>query len=357
MLELYDLLVAIEKYLINTQTEWIQQNILTVHKYALSAGFLKNLLSYCNRIMASHPDIIFKSNDIACLPKETLVTLLKNPDLDMNDDDIWMSVVQWAVKQSPGLENNPDDWSADDINTIKDIVADCIPFIRFFNISLKSIVLYNDLLPRKLCRDVMNYHADGKCISIDSLIINEQQVKWISSKIVESTEQLQKKQRTSRKQNHVYKFNLLYRQSRDGNTVAKFRELCNNKGPTIAVGKVSDTEEILGGYNPISWGLNEHGNYFIDTKESFVFALKKDSLEESIVSFIFNTQFAVWDNEGWFPVFGYDFGVFGEDLHFGDGNGGKRSPSAKKAAYKVPIRHLSGCFKWTDWEMFSVSLI
>ena len=52
--------------------------------------------------------------------------------------------------------------------------------------------------------------------------------------------------------------------------MAKFRELCNNKGPTIT---------IAVGYNPISWGLKK--DYFIDTKESFVFALKKDSLEES----------------------------------------------------------------------------
>src|SRR6185312_14088484 len=131
-------------------------------------------------------------------------------------------VVQWAIKQSPELESDPDNWSPNDINTIKDTIADCIPHIRFFNISLKSVALYNDLLPRKLHRDIMNYHAEGnykpnmplptvKCIN--SLIINEQQVEWISSKIVASTKQLQPNQGRPRKQNHVYKFNLLYRQS------------------------------------------------------------------------------------------------------------------------------------------------
>src|SRR6185369_12642345 len=115
---------------------------------------------------------------------------------------------------------------------------------------------------------------------------NEQQVEWISSKIVESKKR-QEIQRISSNQTHVYKFNLLYRQSRDGNTVAKFRELCNNKEPTITVGKVSDTEEILGGYNPIAWGLEE--NYHVNTEESFIFALRKNSLEESIVSLVVNT--------------------------------------------------------------------
>src|SRR6185312_15992731 len=63
--ELLDLLTAIESYLIDQQDEWVQQNILTVHKLAASTTLLNKLLAYCNRIMASHPDVIFKSNDLA----------------------------------------------------------------------------------------------------------------------------------------------------------------------------------------------------------------------------------------------------------------------------------------------------
>src|SRR6185312_13467522 len=179
----------------------------------------------------------------------------------MDEDDILMSVIQWATKQVSELElgNDPDDWSSDDLNTVKDIVADCIPHIRFFNISPDKVSLYYNLLPRKLCRDLFSYQINKNYKPkthmlpprtgqgyIDSIIINKEQAKWIFSKIVEST-----------RQSYVYKSTLLYRCSRDGNTVAKFRELCNNKGPTIVVGKVSGTEEILGGYNPFAWG--SHG--------------------------------------------------------------------------------------------------
>src|SRR6185436_12736204 len=152
--ELVDLLAAIEAYLMDEQ-EWVQQNILTVNKYATSTTSLNKLLAYCNRIMTTHPDIIFKSNDLATLPKETLITLLKNDELSMDEDDIWMSVIQWATKQVPELElgNDPNDWSSDDSNTVKDIIADCIPHIRFSGITFSKIVLYNDVLPRKLCRD------------------------------------------------------------------------------------------------------------------------------------------------------------------------------------------------------------
>ena len=62
--KLLDVLTAIETYLIDKQNEWIQQNFLTIHKYAASATSLNKLLAYCNRIMASRADIIFKSNDL-----------------------------------------------------------------------------------------------------------------------------------------------------------------------------------------------------------------------------------------------------------------------------------------------------
>ena len=364
--ELFDLLTAVETYLIDKENEWIQHNILTVRNFAASNTSLNRLMAYCNRIMVSHPDIIFKSNDLATLPKETLITLLKSDELSMDEDDIWISVVQWAIKQVPELElgTDSDDWSSNDTNTIKDIIADCIPHIRFFSIPLKKVVLYEDLLPKKLRRDILNYHADkeykpktpispprtgkvGQERNIDSVIINNKQAEWILSKIVESTRRLQENQETSMKQDDVYKLTLLYRQSRDGNNVAKFKELCHGKGATIAVGKVSGTEEILGGYNPVSW--NGSG-YYIRTDKSFIFALDKN-IDKNIVSFVNNSSlsYAIADASSSFPWFGE-----GIDLCFGDENS---NPYAKKGSYQVAIRSSSDTdrFKWADWEMFSVS--
>src|SRR6185369_10362623 len=139
--ELVDILTAIEAYLMDEQ-EWVQRNILTVHKYATSTASLNKLLAYCNRILVSHPDIIFKSNDLATLPKETLITLVKNDELCMDEDDILISVVQWATKQVPELElgTDPDEWSSNATNTIKDVIADYIPHIRFVSISPKKLI-------------------------------------------------------------------------------------------------------------------------------------------------------------------------------------------------------------------------
>src|SRR6185312_8346836 len=173
------------------------------------------------------------------------------------------------------------------------------------------------------------------------------QAEWISSKIGESTRLLQENQRTSVKHDD-YKLTLLYRQSRDGNTTAKFRELCNNKGPTIAVGKVLGTEEILGGYNPFAWGVNHK---WLHTKENFIFSLDK-SRDKNIVSFFANKNtYSIYDGNNYFPYFGD-----GGDLSFGYySDNSYIKPYATNYSYQVPIRHSSDKFEWADWEVFLVS--
>src|SRR5437016_354603 len=82
--ELDDLTFTIGNYLLSQQKDWIQQNILVIYKCALSTTSLKGLLDYCNQIMVSEPGIILKSND---LPKESLITLLKNDELNMDEGE------------------------------------------------------------------------------------------------------------------------------------------------------------------------------------------------------------------------------------------------------------------------------
>src|SRR6185369_4522436 len=58
------------------------------------------------------------------------------------------------------------------------------------------------------------------------------------------------------KKNISYKFNLLYRASRDGDTAASFHEKCDNKGATVVVASIRNSEKIVGGYNPLDWNGN-----------------------------------------------------------------------------------------------------
>ena len=153
---------ALGDYLIKQHEQWIKQNILTVYHCASSTGSLHRLGDYCNQLMLSSPDIILKSDNMGDLPKATFISLLKNDELNMDEGDVWMSVVQWAVNQISGLTDNPTSWSTNDVNAIKNIMAEYIPHIRFFNISSKEfserVVPYVELFPRELRSDLLCYH-------------------------------------------------------------------------------------------------------------------------------------------------------------------------------------------------------
>jgi len=368
---------AIGDYLIKQHEQWIKQNILTVYNYAASTNSLQRLVDFCNQLMLSSPDIILKSDNMADLPKAIFIGLLKNDELNMDEGDVWMSAVQWAINQISGvtITDNPANWSSTDVNAVKNTLAECIPHIRFFNISSEAfnekVVPYIELLPRELRSDLLYYHLQnnykpktqmlpqrkGQLPDVDSVVINKQQASCILQKIAESTQSDRVEQVPARKQIAPYKLILLYRESRDNSnnndekTMAKkFRQMCTNKGPTVAVGRVKDTEEILGGYNPLSWGTGDNRNRYVSTRESFIFSLNKDDIEKSIVSFVKNEQKAIFECSTYLPNFGncaLFFGGYCGEIY-------KPVASISGSCYQIPIRSTEDRFTWVDWEVFSV---
>src|SRR6185369_1210063 len=189
-----------------------------------------------------------------------------------------------------------------------------------------------------------------KLPDVDSVVINEQQASWILQKIAESTQTDRVEQGPAREQTVPYKLTLLYRESRDNSnnndekTIAKkFRQMCTNKGPTVAVGRVKDTGEILGGYNPLSWSTSNTG--YISSKESFIFSLDKNDVEKNIISFVKKEQIhkAIYEYPDELPYFNNDlyFGGFYKVTLY--------KPVASNSHYQLPIRSTDERFTWADW--------
>src|SRR5581483_8389386 len=104
------------------------------------------------------------------------------------------------------------------------------------------------------------------------------------------------------KKNISYKFNLLYRASRDGNTAAAFHQKCNNKGATVVVAKVKNSEKIIGGYNPLFW---DSSNTYKSTNDSFIFSFTDgNNFQSAKVGYCNNNQCAVHCYSSYGPTFG-----------------------------------------------------
>jgi hypothetical protein len=105
----------------------------------------------------------------------------------------------------------------------------------------------------------------------------------------------------------LYEFKLILRGSRDGFSPRKF----DNRSHTITIIKVKDSNDILGGYNPIIW-KSDFG-YSI-TKDSFIFSFKnKENIEDYILSRVKNENFAVFGNSNAGPLFGHDLSLCGSE--------------------------------------------
>src|SRR5205823_943053 len=75
-----------------------------------------------------------------------------------------------------------------------------------------------------------------------------------------------------------YKYNLIYRGSRDGFSNVTMRSKCNGQGACVIIIKINENGTIIGGYNPLGWRSNNNARiraqyFWANTTESFIFFL------------------------------------------------------------------------------------
>src|SRR5437016_3775632 len=244
--------------------------------------------------MTKEPDKLFKSPNFSSIPEKLLVSIIQNDNLQISEIQIWEHVLKWGLAQNPELPSDLTNYSKDNFKTLKNTLQQCIPFIRFYNLTskefLNKVYPYKKIIPKELRDNLFKCFLDNdykpnnkseqkmtkeiSSKSIDSRIITFQHAELISKWIdrLEITD----------KTKNSYEFKLILRGSRDGFSPSKFHEICNNQSHTISIIKVKNSNEILGGYNPIIWKSDYR---YGTTKDSFIFSFKnKDNTENCILS-------------------------------------------------------------------------
>jgi len=64
-----ELINDLQNHLIKTRKEWIQQNLIYVHKISLKHQSFGLLQDYCDEIIYEHPKVFLKSDDIKLIEK------------------------------------------------------------------------------------------------------------------------------------------------------------------------------------------------------------------------------------------------------------------------------------------------
>jgi hypothetical protein len=318
---LQELVDYLQKYLIENKSEWMGQHFELVHRTSFQSNSLLQLQQFCTDFMVKSPEKIFKSLDFTSLPEKSLIQLIKRDDLQMKEIEIWEHVLKWGLAQNPTLLPDPDTWSDDDFKKMENTLQHCLPLIRFFSLSSKDFLQkvrpYKKLLKRQLYEDLLNSHLDPDSEPTDNISFprNIKIDGIIDSKIINNLNIISTISRRidkiviNNKFDHLrelylpFKFQLLFRGSRDGLTPKKFHELCDGKPYTVTFIKVKGTEEILGGYNPIVW---KSLNSWAKTKDSFIFSFKNNNVKDVIISNVQDKDHAIFHHSSHGPHFGSD---------------------------------------------------
>ena len=249
------LVTYIQETLIENHYDFINKNSIEIVELTYQKNSFDKLWNFCLQQICDNPDYLFKSTKFLILNPSILEIILKRDDLYISEITIWENLLKWACGQNPVIQQDINKWNKNEFTVMERRLSRFIPLVRFYQIPSEDFLLkvypFKELLPNDLINNIFEYHmAPNNRQNIDtqphrkpqSVIITASQPFNIFARWIE-------KENTS--VNIPYNFNLLYRASRDGNTAAAFHEKCDNKGATIVIAKIQNSEHIFGGYSPI----------------------------------------------------------------------------------------------------------
>jgi hypothetical protein len=350
-LGLKELITYLQSFLIETQENWIELNFDLIYKTSFENDSFLELQKFCTDLTSKEPDKIFKSPNFSSIPEKLLIAIIQSDNLQMDEIQVWEHVLKWGLAQNPELPSDPTNFSKEDFNILKNSLQHYIPYISFYNLTSEEfsdkVLPYKKILPKELHKDLLKYFLNPnnqstkksrprmttKEINIDSKIITPQHAELISKWIdrLEITNEIK----------NVYKFKLLLRGTRDGFSHEKFHEICDNKSHTVTFIKVKDSNEIIGGYNPINW---KSDNSYSITKDSFIFFFKNsDEIENYILSRVKKKEYAISN----YSDYGLSFGV-NDIILFG------KNGICINLYYEKQIRDTTDEFFMEEYEVFQI---
>ncbi|RIB03394.1 hypothetical protein C2G38_784438 [Gigaspora rosea] len=371
----------LETHLIETETHshWLRLNFTRIYQKIFQNNKPQELQKWCNDIVVKYPNKIFDSEDFFSLQENTLVSLISRDDLQMKEVKIWNHVIKWGIAQNPGLPSDPEDWSNENSIVLKTTLRNCLPHIRYFQMSSDEVIYnvrpYQQILEKNLWKDITNKFMSPnlqvssiilplRIISTPKLprrntdsfstIINEEHEAEIASWV-------DNKESTYSVTNNPYEFKLLLRGTRDGFTSDSFWQLCDKQTNLVVVMKVKDSDEILGGYNPIGWDKPTRKSFYKYCNDCFIFSLKNGSIHTSILSRVKHPEYAIKCCTGrCCPIFGCN-GNKGELVMFNNCNQYRKCCN-QHISYEKRIRNEStynskgnSWFSVEEYEIFQIS--
>src|SRR5438034_5521056 len=116
----------------------MEQNFDLIYQTSFENNSFLKLQKYCTDLISKEPSKIFNSPNFSSIPEKLLVTLIQNYNLQMSDIHVWERVIEWGLAQNPEIPSDSTSFSKDDFNNLKNTLQQCIPFVKFHNLSSRE---------------------------------------------------------------------------------------------------------------------------------------------------------------------------------------------------------------------------
>src|SRR6266498_1247925 len=163
-LSLQELIHYLESFLIENKANWTEQNFDLIYQTSFENNSFLQLQKYCTDLISKEPNKIFNSPNFSLIPEKLLVSLIQNENAQIREVQIWEHVVKWGLAQNPELPSDIEGYSKDDFNALKNTLQQCIPLIRYRNLTskefLNNVFPYREILPEELYIDLLKTFLD-----------------------------------------------------------------------------------------------------------------------------------------------------------------------------------------------------
>ncbi|RHZ78464.1 hypothetical protein Glove_164g31 [Diversispora epigaea] len=294
-LELKELSVKLESYLIESKASWLRTHFSLVYHSIFDNNEFKDLKRFYDDIIVKYSNLIFESEDFTFLQETGLISILKREDLEIEEIKIW-------------------NYSNENFKALKISLQQCLSLIRSFHIPSediwKKVKPYKKILEEQLWDDLIQYfmfpNQPVKSLILPARIISTSN---LSSPNLTSTSNLTSTPNLTSTSNltstpnltSTSNFTLLSRiisttrtvsaskstfHCRDGFQPKTFWNMCHGHTGTIVVVKVAEIDEI-------TWDNSISGGD-MKTNNSFIFSLKNGNIQNSILSRVTNNREALY---------------------------------------------------------------
>src|SRR6266480_4565783 len=165
-LSLQDLTLHLQSFLIQIKANWMEQNFDLIYETSFENDSFSDLQKYCTDLISKEPDKLFNSLNFSSISEKLLVMLIQGDNLQMSEIQVWENVLKWGLAQKPELPSDVKDFSKEDFNTLKNSLQQCVPFIKFYNLTSEEfsdrVLPYKKALPKELREDLITYFLSLK---------------------------------------------------------------------------------------------------------------------------------------------------------------------------------------------------